>query len=137
MQECRFKNEVVHLCQVRNVLLVNAKLLGRLEELANTVHPDEEPLVDVKRLPRLLLVHVEILFCNDNMGDLLDADKIGTTSTKKRTQEVYDPVIVAREEPDEVSEEEHEGAVDDAVVEVLSRGLKVEERVELFVGIIS
>ena len=67
----------------------------------------------------------------DNIGELFDADQMGTTTTKKRTQEVYDPVIVAREEPDEVSEEEHEGSVDDAVVEVLCRGLKVEERVQL------
>ena len=56
---------------------------------------------------------------------------------KRRTQQVDNPVVVASEKSDEVSEEKHEGAVDDAVVEVLSRGLKVEERVELFVGVIS
>ena len=56
---------------------------------------------------------------------------------KRRTQQVDDPVVVACEKSDEVSEEEHEGAVDDAVVEVLSRGLKVEQGVELFFWVIS
>ena len=55
----------------------------------------------------------------------------------RRTQQVDDTVVVAREKSDEVSEEKHKGAVDHAVVEVLSRGLKVEERVELFFGVIS
>ena len=46
-------------------MLVDAELLGSLEELAHAVHPDEEPLVDVQRLPRVLLIHVEILLCNE------------------------------------------------------------------------
>ena len=52
--------------QIWNVLLIDAELLGSLEELADAVHPDEEPLVDVQRLPRVLLIHVEILLCNEN-----------------------------------------------------------------------
>ena len=50
---------------------------------------------------------------------------------KERTQEIYDSVVVACEKTDKVSKEKHEGSVDDAVVEVLSRGLKVEERIQL------
>ena len=55
-----------HPGQIWNVLLIDAELLGSLEELANAVHPDEEPLVDVQRLPRVLFVHVKILLCNEN-----------------------------------------------------------------------
>ena len=47
------------------------------------------------------------------------------------TQEIDDPVVVAGEEPDQISKEEHEGCVDDSVVQVLRRCLELDEGIHL------
>ncbi len=83
--------------------------LCHFEEVCNSVHPDEELLVDVQGFPGLLLVHVKVFL-----------------------QEVDDPVVVAGEQSDEVFEQEDEGCVDDPVVQVAGRSLEFQKGVNLW-----
>ena len=49
------------------------------------------------------------------------------------TKQVYYSIVVACEESDKVSEQQHEGCVDNAIVEVRWCGLKLQESVQLVV----
>lgn len=50
-------------------------MMAYLQELSNSIHPDEEFLIEVESLAAILLVHVEVLL-----------------------QQVYNAIVVAREQ---------------------------------------
>lgn len=69
--------------------------LGNFEELGNLVEAHEKAFVHVERLAALLFVHVEVFL-----------------------QQIYNTVVVAGEQTDEIAEQQNKRAVDYAVVQL-------------------
>lgn len=70
--------------------LAGSTYLCDLQELSDTVHSRQELFVQVERIAALLLVHVEVFL-----------------------QQVYDGIVVASEQSDQVAEQQHEAHIDD------------------------
>ena len=70
--------------------------LGHFQKLGNSVHPDEEFLVQIQGISGLLLLHLKVLL-----------------------EKIDNSVIVASEQSYQVSEEKHEAGVYNPVIQIL------------------